>query len=48
MTEEGERIYTTVSGLRQSLRRRDVPFFETMVDEEYNTIREHPKFCVNP
>ena len=38
LTEEGERIYTTVSGLQQSLRRRDVPFFETMVDEEYNTI----------
>ena len=38
LTEEGERIYTTVSGLRQSLRRRDVPFFETMADEEYNTI----------
>ena len=37
LTEEGERIYTTVSNLRRSLSRRDVPFFETVDDEEYNT-----------
>ena len=38
LTEEGERIYTTVSNLRRPLSCRDVPFFETMDDEEYNTI----------
>lgn len=38
LSDTGNHLFTTLSALRQTLRHRDAPIYETMTEEEYTVI----------